>query len=85
MILSFRCEETQALFEGKRGRRFANIAAVAQRKLTMLDAAHLLVDLLEPLIGNRDGQYSIRINVQWRVCFVWTDKGPKNVEIIDYH
>jgi proteic killer suppression protein len=66
--------------------------AVAERKLTMLQAATELRDLrsppgnrLEALAGNRAGQYSIRINGQWRICFVWTDDGPAKVEIVDYH
>ena len=69
-----------------------NIQAVAERKLQMLDNAVELRDLrsppgnrLEPLTGNRQGQHSIRINDQWRVCFVWTDAGPEAVEIVDYH
>ena len=63
-----------------------------QRKLRMLDAASRLVDLrippnnrLEALKGNRAGQYSIRVNQQWRVCFYWTDNGPASVEVVDYH
>jgi toxin HigB-1 len=72
--------------------RFVNIEAVARRKLGQLDAAHLLQDLasppgnrLEALDRDRKGQHSIRINGQWRVCFVWTPQGPTNVEIVDYH
>jgi proteic killer suppression protein len=91
-IRSFRCTDTEALYEGKSPRRFRNIENVAQRKLQMLDDAMELRDLkappgnrLEALIGNRAGQHSIRINGQWRVCFVWTDAGPVNVEIVDYH
>lgn len=92
MIQSFRCKDTQALYEGRHPRRFRAIEAVAERKLAMLDAAHTLEFLrsppgnqLEALKGDRMGQHSIRINVQWRVCFVWADLGPVNVEIVDYH
>jgi len=68
------------------------IMSVVERKLTMLDAAAVLIDLrsppgnrLEALGGNRKGQHSIRINAQWRICFVWGLHGPENVEIVDYH
>lgn len=91
-IRSFRCADTQALYEGQSPKRFRNIESVAERKLQMLDAAVELSDLrtppgnrLEPLSGNRMGQYSIRINAQWRVCFTWTEAGPESVEIVDYH
>ncbi len=92
MIQSFRCKETQALFEGGTPPRFRAFAAVAERKLAQLDAAQTLEFLrappgnrLEALKGDRKGQYSIRINEQFRVCFVWTEAGPENVEIVDYH
>ncbi len=92
MILSFKCPETQALFETGDSRRWKNILNVATRKLTMLHAATELRDLrsppgnrLEALQGNRAGQYSIRINDQFRICFEWSDAGPTNVEIVDYH
>ncbi|MDO8694032.1 MAG: type II toxin-antitoxin system RelE/ParE family toxin [Sheuella sp.] len=91
-ILSFLCAETHSLYDGKHSKRFQQIELVAQRKLQMLDDAVELRDLrsppgnrLEPLKGNRAGQYSIRINDQWRICFVWTPSGPDQVEIIDYH
>lgn len=91
-IRSFRCSDTEALYEGRSPRRFRNMENVAQRKLQMLDDAAELRDLksppgnrLEALSGDRAGQHSVRINNQWRVCFVWTDVGPENVEIVDYH
>ncbi len=87
MIRAFRDRGTRLLFETGRSRRFGNIAAVALRKLDMLDAATVLEDLrvppgnrLEALRGNRRGQHSIRINDQWRICFVWRDDGPHDVE-----
>lgn len=92
MILNFRCAETQVLFETGDSRRWKSILNVATRKLTMLHAATELRDLrsppgnrLEALQGNRAGQYSIRINDQFRICFEWSDAGPTNVEIVDYH
>ena len=92
MIQSFRCGETEALHRRRRVARFANSEAVARRKLAQLDAAVALRDLLAPpgnrleaLRGDRIGQHSIRINDQWRICFVWTAHGPKDVEIVDYH
>jgi proteic killer suppression protein len=92
MIHSFNCSDTRKLYEGKRCSRFANIAAVAERKLQQLDSAASLTFLrsppgnrLEALSGNRTGQYSIRINAQWRLCFVWGEVGPEHVEIVDYH
>jgi len=92
MIQSFRCKHTQALYEGETPRQFQAFAHIATRKLTQLDVAHTLEFLrsppgnrLEALKGNRAGQHSICINRQYRVCFVWTDNGPENVEIVDYH
>lgn len=92
MIQSFRCKDTQALFEGRHPRRFRSIEQVAERKLSLLESAQTLDFLrsppgnrLEALRGDRLGQHSIRINDQWRVCFVWTDSGPIEVEIVDYH
>ena len=92
MIQSFHCAQTQALFDGRRIARFVNIAAVAMRKLQQIHAATSLEFLrippnnrLEKLSRDREGQWSIRINDQWRVCFVWTPEGPADVEIVDYH
>jgi proteic killer suppression protein len=92
MIKSFRCKDTQALFETGKTRRFLAIKAAAERKLIVLQAASELDDLksppgnrLEALNGGREGQHSIRINRQWRMCFRWTADGPEDVEIVDYH
>ena len=91
MIKTFRCAETESLFNGARVRRFVNIESVARRKLEMVAAAKKLEDLrsppgnrLEALKGDRAGQHSIRVNDQFRVCFRWND-GAENVEIVDYH
>lgn len=87
-----RCSLTRDLHDGIGCRRFAQIERVAMRKLAMLHAAGTLADLrippgnrLEPLRGERYGQYSIRINDQFRVCFLWTKTAPAEVEIVDYH
>ena len=92
MIRSFKCKETQALYEGKKPRQFRAIQTSAERKLAQLDAALTLDFLrappgnrLELLKGDRAGQHSMRINGQWRLCFVWTASGPTNAEIVDYH
>ncbi|KLU20411.1 hypothetical protein EOS_41580 [Caballeronia mineralivorans PML1(12)] len=92
IIRNFYCADTQALFQGKRVARFANIRVTAERKLQMLDSAATLEFLksppgnkLEALKRDRIGQHSIRINDQWRICFVWTEDGPTRVEICDYH
>jgi len=91
-IQSFACKDTQALFDGECPRAFRSIYDSAIRKLTQLDYAQTLDFLrsppgnrLEALRADRKGQYSIRINAQWRVCFVWTENGPEHVEIVDYH
>lgn len=92
IIVSFKYPDTEALFASGKSKRFAAIQAVAERKLVQLEAAASLEFLrappgnrLESLTGDRKGQHSIRINAQWRVCFVWTLQGPKDVEIVDYH
>ncbi len=92
MIESFKCKDTQALYETGKSRKFNSIIKVALRKLDMLAAAYNVDDLrippgnrLEALQGNRLGQYSIRINDQFRICFEWKDGKALNVEIVDYH
>lgn len=91
-IKRFKCKETEALFSGRRVPRWANIERAALRKLEQLDWSAKLEDLrvppgnkLEALQGDRKGQHSIRINDQWRVCFVWSIDGATDVEIVDYH
>jgi proteic killer suppression protein len=92
MIQSFRCKHTRSLFEGGDPSRFRAFKDSAIRKLTQLDAAQTLEFLRSPpgnqfeaLKGDRKGQYSIRINSQFRLCFVWTNNSPTDVEIVDYH
>ena len=97
MIRLFKTQATEDVFDGKRskGARKAcpvQLWKIAARKLDQLDSACTLDDLrippgnrLEALRGNREGQYSIRINDQYRICFLWTDEGPEQVEIVDYH
>ena len=93
MIRSFACHETEKIACGEVSRRLPqNIQSVMHRKLRMLNAADQIKDLLIPpsnhlekLKGDRKNQYSIRINNQWRICFIWGIHGPINVEIIDYH
>jgi proteic killer suppression protein len=92
MIQSFRCQQTKSLAAGRRVPKFVAIEKVARRKLRQLEIAGTLEDLrippgnrLELLKGNRAGQYSVRINAQFRICFRWTPLGPEDVEIVDYH
>jgi len=92
MIKGFRCDDTRALFETGKCKRFSAIAKVATRKLALLDAAETLEFLrsppgnqLEELKGDRKSQCSIRVNDQYRICFRWTHEGPTDVEIVDYH
>ena len=91
-IKTFRCKDTQRLFERLSVRRFGAIESVARRKLEQLHAAHSLDFLrvppgnrLEALKGDRSGQYSIRVNDQFRVCFRWSGTDAEDVEIVDYH
>lgn len=92
VIRSFADKDTEKLWQRRPVRRLQAIERAARRKLDMVNAAAILSDLavppgnrLEPLRGDRTGQHSIRINDQYRVCFRWTDAGPEDVEICDYH
>ncbi len=92
MIQSFKCKDSLALYQGRSPPRFKALVTVAERKLAQLDAAQTLSFLkappgnhLEALKDKRKGQYSIRVNDQWRICFIWTEIGPGEVEIVDYH
>jgi proteic killer suppression protein len=92
LIRSFRCKETEKLFHRQHSRKFVNIETVARRKLRMLEDAAKLGDMaavpgnrLGALSGARKGQNSVRINDQWRVCFIWREGAAENVEIVDYH
>lgn len=93
MIRSFADVETALIWDGRRSRKLpSDIQTIALRKLRMLNQARVLTDMrippgnrLELLKGNRAGQHCIRINDQWRVCFIWDDGGPRDVAIVDYH
>ncbi len=97
MIISFRDKGTEDVFDGRDTRKArqacpSDLVRVARRKLDQLNQAAVLSDLRSPpsnhpekLKGGRDGQHSIRVNDQWRVCFVWTESGAEDVEIVDYH
>ena len=92
MIKTFKCKNTEALFNLHRVKRFASCERAALRKLNQLEVAGCLQDLcipssnhLESLVDDRNGQHSIRVNNKWRVCFEWRDGDAWNVEIVDYH
>jgi toxin HigB-1 len=92
VIVSFKSSDTESFARGRRVRRLQAVETVARRKLRQMEIAGRLDDLrvppgnrLEALKGTRAGQHSIRINDQYRVCFVWTEAGPADVEIVDYH
>ncbi len=93
MIQGFADRQTALIWSGRRSKRLpADMQAIALRKLRLLNQARVLNDLrgppgsrLEALKGERAGQYSIRINDQWRICFTWREGGPADVEIVDYH
>lgn len=93
MIQSFADAETELIWNGRRSRKLpSEIQSIALRKLRLVNAAKVVGDLrippgnrLESLKGDRAGQWSIRINDQWRICFIWDEGGPRNVEIVDYH
>ena len=93
MIRNFKCEQTELIWQGQVSRKLpSSIQLKARRKLRMLNNSRVLNDLrippanrLEKLKGNKSGQYSIRINDQWRICFAWDNGDALNVEIVDYH
>ena len=93
MIQAFADKDTEKLFNGRRVKKYSpELSDRALQKLLMLNAANQISDLrmppgnrLEALVGDRKGQYSIRINAQYRICFVWTAAGPRDVQIVDYH
>ena len=91
MIIGFKCKKTERLFNGEHVPAFSGFKRQAEKRLRLLDAADTLEALqalpsnrFESLSGDRAGQYSIRVNMQWRVCFIWDD-GAHDVEIVDYH
>lgn len=91
-IKSFKDRKTESSFRGEFASDFESVARQARRRLSLLNEARSLMDLarirgnrLEALRGDRSGQYSIRINRQWRICFRWSNEGPYEVEIVDYH
>ncbi|WP_302223550.1 type II toxin-antitoxin system RelE/ParE family toxin [uncultured Adlercreutzia sp.] len=92
MIVNFADKDTESIARGYRVKQFDSFARIAQRKLRQLEIAGSIQDLrippgnrLEKLAGNRDGQWSLRINDQFRICFRWTAAGPADVEIVNYH
>ena len=92
MIRSFKNKDTRKLYEGERVKKWHGFINQAERRLEILDSATCIEDLMnlpsnrfEALIGDRKGQYSISINMQWRICFEWIDNEPHHVEIVDYH
>ncbi|MBK5971149.1 type II toxin-antitoxin system RelE/ParE family toxin [Thiorhodovibrio litoralis] len=92
MIKTFRCRDTETLFSGRRIARFVNIERAALRKVVQLNLARAIDDMrgppgnrLEALKGDRSGQWSVRINAQWRLCFRFLDGDALDVEIVDYH
>ena len=91
-IKSFKCADTEALFRLERVARFANVERSALRRLVQLDLAERIEDMrvppgnrLESLVGDRAGQWSVRVNDRFRICFVWMDRNAEEVEIVDYH
>ena len=91
MIKDFRCKHSEKLYHGEFVKAFSGLERPAKKRLRILDSAHCLDDLkhlpsnrFEKLLGDRAGQYSISINMQWRICFKWDD-APYDVEIVDYH
>ena len=92
MICSFSCKHTDKLYRGVNVPRFQSFMRQAIKRMQILDSATCIEDLMmlpsncfEALSGKRNGQYSIRINLQWRLCFQWRNDAPHNVEIVDYH